>query len=678
MSVKNIKKNYDFCFSRWSRTSYAVFSSLRKVIKMGVLSASCSFLGLYSPSLFSQTATHTDTLLSEREIVLSEVVIGENRISVFVAPQQIIAVISRGEIEQAGVRTFQDLLLYVQGVDLRTRGNNGIQADVSLRGGTFDQTMVLLNGINLTDPQTGHFSLHLPIYPEVIERIEVWAGPGSMAYNTVAFSGCINIITRMPEENAVDLSLTAGMFGTMHGTVNSHLRVKKLYFTLGGNINRSEGFAENTDFLHGNLFFRMMYKDQKKGVFDLQGGFQAKDYGANSFYSARYREQYEQTRVFFASANYSVTVNQWKTGINTYFRGHYDQFRLFRHWHEAPEWYTGHNYHQTLFGGINLQTARTYKRGSTAVGIDFKQENILSSNLGNDLSSPIPVFAPKDSIFYMKGKERNHIGFQVQQNFVLKTFKTSLGLRGNWNKDYGINWNIGTNGVWFLPKRVEINYFVQSVYRLPTFTDLYYSGANQTGNSNLQPEQAIVGEMGIVWKPKSWEVGITGFYRYGFKIIDWVRQTLDENWFCENLTNVQAAGMDFSVKFMPKRGYLTQIGMQYNYLYVAKSVQGYHSLYATDYLRNQVKFHAHHKIYRNFSAHWQFNFQDRTGTYLDFASNTEMAYRPYLLCNLKINLHLHKTQVFIEATNLFNTPYFDLGNIPQPGIWVKGGVFVGI
>ena len=671
MTKKIIKKKYDLCFCRWTRLSYAVFVSLHKVVKLGVLSASCSFLSLCSSLLFAQNVTNPDTF-SEREITLEEVVIGESRTSIFIAPQQITSVITRSEIEQAGVETLQDLLLYVQGVDLRTRGNNGIQADVSLRGGTFDQTMVLLNGINLTDPQTGHFSLNIPIHTEAIERIEVLEGIGSMAYNTVAFSGCINIITRTPDENIFDLSLCAGMFGTIHAAANAHFRVKKFYFTIGGDINRSEGFTENTDFVHGSIFFRMLYKDRKKGVFDVQGGFKEKQYGANSFYSARYREQHEHIRTFFTSANYNLIVKQWRMGINAYLRGHYDLFKLFRH--QSPQWYTGHNYHQTMLGGVNLQTARNYKWGNTAIGLDFKKENLLSNNLGDLLSSPVPVFIKKDSIFYDKGKNREHAGFQIQQNFHFKNFKASIGVRGNWCQDYGMNWNIGTNGVLFLPKNVEINYFIQNVYRLPTFTDLYYSSVAQTGNPNLQPEQAIIAEIGTYWKPDKWTIGMTAFYRYGFQIIDWVRQSLEENWFCKNMTHVQATGMDISIHFRPKKGYLSSVGIQYNYLYVAKNSQGYHSLYATDYLRNQVKLSVYHKIYWKIYANWQFNFQDRTGTYLHFETNTEKRYTPYLLCNLRINMQLSKAQVFVEAANLFNTTYFDIGNIPQPGIWIKGGV----
>ncbi|MDR2410096.1 MAG: TonB-dependent receptor [Bacteroidales bacterium] len=673
MKRKITQQKHNFCFRRWTRSSYAVFNSLHKVVKIGVLSSSCSFLSLYSPLLFGQIATDTS---SDKTIILEEVIIGDSKTAVFIAPQQITSVITRSEIEHAAVETLQDLLLYVQGVDLRTRGNNGIQADISLRGGAFDQTMVLLNGINLTDPQTGHLSLNIPIHTEAIERIEVLEGIGSMAYNTVAFAGCINIITRTPEDNIFDLSVSAGMYGFIRAAANSHFKIKKFYFTIGGNINRSEGYTNNTDYMQGNVFFRMLYRDRKKGDFELQGGFQEKEYGANSFYSAKYKEQYEHLRVFFASANYNRIINHWRINANTYVRGNYDKYQLFRH--ERPSWYLNHNYHETMLGGINLQTAYNYKWGNTAAGVDFKEENILSNNLGDPLPYPVPVFLKNDTSSYDKGKNRKHIGFQLQQNFHLPNFKLSAGARGNWCKDYGFNWNFGTNGILFLPHQFELNYFIQNAYRLPTFTDLYYSSAVQTGNPNLQPEQAVMAELGFVWKYKQWHTSVTTFYRYGFRIIDWVRLSLEENWFCENMSDIQATGIDISARFTPEKGYLSQVGIQYNYLYVTKNSKGYLSLYATDYLRNQVKLNIHHKIYWKLHANWQFNFQERMGTYLDNETNTEQKYKPYLLCNLKISLLLKKTHVFIEATNLFNTPYFDLGNIPQSGIWIKGGISLNV
>ena len=674
MTNKIPKSKHDFCFRRWTRASYAVFNSLQKVVKMGVISCSCSFISLCFHSLTAQTTNDT---LSQKEFVLEEVVVGVSTTSTFVATQQIAAVISRTEIEQAGVETLQDLLLYVQGVDLRTRGSNGIQADVSLRGGTFDQSIILLNGINLTDPQTGHFSLHIPIHVEAIERIEVLEGPGTMGYNTVAFSGCINIITRTPDENIFDLSISGGMYGFIRAAANSHLQLKKFHLTLGGDINRSEGFTENTDYLQGNAFLRLLYRDGKHGTFDLQSGYQNKQFGANSFYSARYNEQYEHTQTYFVGFNYSLVRNQWRIASNIYFRQHNDQFELFRY--ESPDWYTNHNYHKTILGGANVQGAYSYKKLNFAIGLDYREENIWSNNLGEPMGIPLAVFANNDSLFYDKSGKRQYIGFQVQQNLLIReNVKTSLSARGNWCKEYDFNWNFAWDAAWTITKDLSLSSFVQSVYRLPTFTDLYYQGANQTGNRNLQPEQAIIAEINSSWTPRRWKINASIFYRYGFRIIDWIRVSLDDNWFCENMTNVQSTEASISAIYSPKHEYLSQIGIQYNYLYVVKNSQEYHSLYATDYLRNQVKLHVHHKIFWKLYAAWQFNLQDRTGTYLDFESNTEQKYKPYILCNLKMTLRLNKAQVFVEATNLFNSKYFDLGNIPQPGIWIKGGITVNV
>ncbi|MDR0368798.1 MAG: TonB-dependent receptor [Bacteroidales bacterium] len=674
MTKKNIKSTHGFCFRRWSRASYAIFNSLHSVVKMGVISVSCSFLSLCFSSLSAQV-TNCDTL-SEKEFLLDEVVIGESRTSVFIAPQQIAAVISRDEIERAGVETLQDLLLYIQGVDLRTRGNNGIQADVSLRGCTFDQSIVLINGINLTDPQTGHFSLHIPIIVEAIERIEVLEGPGTMAYNTLAFGGCINIITRTSEKNIFDLSLQTGMYGYIRAAALTHLHYKKWYLTIGGDINRSEGFTDNTDYQQGNAFVRLLYKNRKTGTFDVQCGYQEKQFGANSFYSAKYKEQYEHIRTRFVGVDHTLTRKAWRVNTNLYLRQHFDRFELFRY--ESPSWYGGHNYHKTVLGGINLQAARNYNRGNTAIGLDYRQENIWSTNLGEPLENPISIAGESDSLFYLKAGTRKHAEFQLQQNFLWKNAKTSLGFRGSYCENYGFNWNLATNTVWYFRKNIELNYFVENVYRLPTFTDLYYTSATQTGNPDLQPEKAIVASAGISWNPQQWKLGLNIFYRYGFQIIDWVRLSLEENWFCQNLTHIQATGTDISVTFFPKNKYLSQIGIQYNYLYVSKNSRDYLSLYATDYLRNQIKLNIHHTVYWKIYADWQFNFQDRAGTYLDFLSNTEQRYKPYLLCNLKISLLLEKTRVFVEATNLFNRKYFDLGNIPQPGIWIKGGVVVNV
>jgi iron complex outermembrane receptor protein len=357
-------------------------------------------------------------------------------------------------------------------------------------------------------------------------------------------------------------------------------------------------------------------------------------------------------------------------------RNHYDHFELFRN--EAPIWYAGHNNHQTLILGTNASVMHHYKKSSTHFGVDFRQERLLSNTLGEILEKPVPVSFVENTAFYSHYKMRQHLGFQLLQTFFLNRYKTSLGGKITFSNDYGINGYLGWDGELSLPKKLRISYFVQNTYRLPTFTDLYYNSPTQVSNPHLKPEQAIAAQTGLDWEPARWKTSLSLFYRYGFRIIDWVRTDSEEKWFCQNTTHVQAMGADVSATYFPKNTYFTQITAQYSYLFVNKDITAYHSLYATDYLRHQLKLNLHHKIAWKLYAGWQFNYHNRAGTYLDIQTNTEQAYKPYLLCNLKINLKLEKAAVFVEANNLFNSKYFDLGNIPQPGIWIKGGISVSV
>ena len=72
-------------------------------------------------------------------------------------------VVTDADIAQAPVQSINDLLKYAVGVDVRQRGPIGAQTDISIRGGTSEQIIILLNGINICDPQTGHNVMDLPI-----------------------------------------------------------------------------------------------------------------------------------------------------------------------------------------------------------------------------------------------------------------------------------------------------------------------------------------------------------------------------------------------------------------------------------------------------------------------------------------------------------------------------------
>ena len=167
---------------------------------------------------------------------------------------RIVTVITKTEIARAPGRNLNDILRNIPGLDIRQRGPLGTQADLSIRGGTFDQTLILLNGVNITDPQTGHHNLNLPVDIESIERIEILNGPAAKSFGPNAFSGVINIITGNRSPNRISTSLLLGQYGLSGASANISNTLGKLEQFLSLSRTASDGYIENTDFSNGTVF----------------------------------------------------------------------------------------------------------------------------------------------------------------------------------------------------------------------------------------------------------------------------------------------------------------------------------------------------------------------------------------------------------------------------------------
>ena len=174
-TIRFVKRADVFTFKRWGGKAYSLFNALKQQVRIGVLLA--VYTTVAEPELvFAQT----DSTKVSMEYDLDEVEVSGQRAPVaFSQVARIVSVISREEIEAAPVQSIQELLEYALSVDVRQRGVHGVRADISVRGGSFDQTLILLNGINISDPQTGHHALNLPVSFKNIQRIEILEGPAA-------------------------------------------------------------------------------------------------------------------------------------------------------------------------------------------------------------------------------------------------------------------------------------------------------------------------------------------------------------------------------------------------------------------------------------------------------------------------------------------------------------------
>jgi len=686
MNQQTNKQVPQLFFKKWSGKSYSAFNSMKKLIKICTLVAGYNLL--ISPLC---AKAQTDT------IKIKEIEISSNRVpTLYSESSRVISVISKDEIKSAPVDNLQDLLKYALNVDVRQRGNNGVQADISIRGGSFEQTLILLNGVKINDPQTGHHNLNLPIDIENIERIEILEGPGSRVFGPNAFSGAINIITNTEEKN-LKIKLSGGENGFINSSISKSIPIKNTVNYISATYKKSDGYIKNTDFDSKNIFFQNTTKLNNNTAINLQAGYNNKAFGACNFYTNKYPNQFEETKTTFANAKIT-TGSDIKFSANAYWRRNQDRFELFRedadyytnygtYWSNNIDtiyWYKGHNYHLTDVYGVDLNTVFTSKLGKTAIGAELRSENIWSNVLGKTMTDTLDVPGESNGKF-TKSASRTNLSYFVDHTVFLKRFAGSIGLLANWNSDLNFDWNVypGIDLSYEIYKNLKIFASANQSLRMPTYTDLYYVGPTNIGNSNLKPEEAITYEGGFKYNTAFINSHFAAFRREGKNMIDWVRIADSLKWESKNITEINTNGFEASLSFKTRSLFngkcpIHNISINYSYVDVEKKSGNYSSNYLLDYLQHKLSLNITHDIYKGLGASWNFTYQDRAGTYVDFATKEEKSYKPFSLVDAKLFYNWKFLNIYIEATNLFDQAYNDYANIEMPGRWIKGGVIINL
>lgn len=659
-------------FRKWGRKNYSSFLSLRRAVVIAVLSV----VYFHSTPVIA-FAMEQDTTEVKMEYDLDEIEVSAQRTpALYSQVARIVSVIGRKEIEAAPVQNIQDLLEYVAGVDVRQRGSEGVQADISIRGSTFDQILVLLNGINITDPQTGHHNLNLPVSLAQIERIEVLEGPAARVYGPNAFSGAINIVTRQNDDSSVELSSTTGSFGYFDGNASMALKNGKWNHSLGFNLKQSDGYTDNTDFSDLNGFYSNQLK-AKTGKFSFQSGASQKGFGANSFYTPKYPNQYEATKTLFTSVRWESS-GRFHFAPAVYYRRHFDCFELFRS--DPPAWYTGHNYHLTNIYGANINGWTEWQLGKTALGAEYRSENILSNVLGKDLETPQKV--PGEDAQFTKSDSRNTFSVFLEHSVYLQNWTMTAGVLANTisGSDLGINFFPGFDVSYQVTDFIKLYGSYNTSLRMPTFTDLYYQGPTNVGNPNLKPERSETFEGGFKLNHSVFRGHLLFFYRKGHNIIDWIKTDTSEKWQPQNLTELRSFGTEIQMEiYLQKKygRYVPDLRISYLYNNQTKEDGDFISRYVLDNLKNKLTGSISQQIVKNLALNLQVVYQDREGSYIKYENTQEIGetdYLPFWLFDGKLLWQLKRMTVFASVNNIFNTEYTDIENVVQPGRWIKAGL----
>jgi iron complex outermembrane receptor protein len=552
--------------------------------------------------------------------------------------------ITNSEIKQKNINSVLDVLDYISGVDLRYRGTFGIQGDLSLRGSTYEQVAVLIDGIKVIDPQTGHYNLDIPLTVFDVEKIDIVKEGISSLYGAGAFAGSINIITKKPQKKQLNLNTLFGEHALFGQEFSGGFIQQDLSGRVSFDHKVSSGAQPNTDFEYKTATL-YLDKDFESANFNALFGYQKKDFGADSFYSNLFPEEEEHTETVFVKNSLESKLDFGSLKNNLFFRKHTDKFILRRN---NP---ASINYHTTYVYGVNSQISLPLKYGEIILGLDTGRDEIYSTNLGK----------------HTRLHEAGSFGFIPE---LWDKLTADMRLRIDNYQKWGIqqSYNFGL-GYDMVKDRLKIKGSVSRAFRIPSYTELYYSDAANRGEPDLKIEQNHNFRLGLDFKDEFFNFGFDTFLRRGRNLIDWTRRQTTDLWQATSLGKVDFYGVEFRTQMKLGANFkwvnLEKINFSYNYTAAEKKANGFFSKYALDILKNQYILDIYSQVL-GLSLDWQLLYNQRYYGETYFVGNIYLS-KKFINKNFTV-------EPFVKIDNFSNTKYSEISGVSQPGRWIKSGL----
>ncbi len=675
-------------FKHFTNHGYSLFAVLGKEVIIGVLSVATLQHATAHNVSNEALQTSSDSTVTNKQVMLDEVSVTGTRAPLTVSQQaRMVTVLSREDIQAAPVQSVNDLLKYAVGVDVRQKGALGALTDVSIRGGNSEQITVLLNGINICDAQTAHNTFDFPVDISEIERIEVLEGPAGRVYGTSSLLGAINIVTKTPPSSSLSARIEGGSYGYLAAGARANIAQGRWNNQLSGSFTRSDGYLRNkanrlnADYKTSKAFYQGNYNDSQIAV-RWHAGMSVKDFGANTFYAAKYDDQFEHTFKTFTALQAENKQGKFHIRPSIYWNRSMDRFELFR---GAPQKYA-YNYHRTDVYGVNLNAYFDWSLGRTAFGAELRHEELVSTNLGEKLERPHHIHGTDRN--YTNGINRTNLQFVLEHNIILSRFTLSAGVIAVKNSQADMNMRVypGIDASYRMGNAWKVYASYNTSLRMPSFTELFYSVGGHKADKHLKPEELSALEAGLKYNAH----GISGktsiFYNQQKNLIDWISDgTLDANgsplWKSVNFGRINVVGVEASLSFdcrtlMPSQRFLKQFSLAYCYLNQnEKEHKGITSKYVLEYVKNKMVANLQLNLWRNLDLGLNYRLLHRMGGYID-TNNQRHNYATYGILDARLSWNTGKWTAFAAANNLLNRTYVDYGNVPQPGTWITAGISI--
>jgi iron complex outermembrane receptor protein len=531
--------------------------------------------------------------------------------------------------------TFVDFLRLDPSLDLRQRAPNGVQADVSIRGGTFGQTLVLLDGMRLNDPQSGHHSLDLPVPLEAISRIEVLRGSGSANYGSDAVAGVVNIVTERPETPELRVRAGVGNFGVNQQRASLTFGGDRWFQSLLFSRDFSTGFRPNRDYR--NLMFSSISRAKSKlGWSNVTLGYADKPFGADQFYGNF--PSWENTKTWFAGGRQELGA---KTEATFAFRRHSDLFVLYR---DQPQVY--HNHHATRsWQGILRRREEFGSKVRLFYGGEGYADDIESTNLGSH-------------------NRQRGAGYATIDVRSLRRFSFTAGARQEVFGRQQSEFSPTVSASWWLGEGWRVRANASRAFRIPTYTELFYNDPANLGNPNLRPERGWTYESGLDWfggSERRWRVEAILFQRQERDGIDYVRTSPAVRWQAVNIQQLRFTGVETSLGL--RAGRAQDLDFRYTGIRgVAADLAGLQSKYVFQYPVHSGVFQWQGSMWRDLLGRARIGGLQRRGQ------------GAIALVDLYLMRSGRWVRPYLQATNVTNANYEEIPGVAMQGRAIVGGM----
>ncbi|MDC1371882.1 TonB-dependent receptor [Flavobacteriaceae bacterium] len=585
----------------------------------------------------------------EKQISLEEVtVVSSPRIELeLFESSKTVQVVSKEEIINSPANNVAELLQQVAGIDIRRRGTSGMQADLYIRGGGFDQTLLLIDGIKVEDPQTGHHTMNMALPIEVIERIEIIKGAASRIYGQNAFTGAINIITSKVAEDMVSIKLEAGSYEQQNASVTISKKIQDQSVLFHYSNNSSEGHKYNTDYKNENYFLKNSF--QIKGqLIDMISSFNERKFGANGFYaSPEAIDQYEETQASLLGFSTKIVKENLIIKPKLYWKRNQDMYVYLRH---NPAVYR--NLHISNKVGFEVNGSYKSELGSTGFGLDVSSVKLSSNNLGNRNRTMVNLF------------------LEQQVKFADEKIDLTPGVAFSYFSDVSTNMNYQSNFFrnFFAYPGLDIGYQINDdiklysnigyTYRVPTYTDLYYTSPTTIGNDNLNPEKALTQEFGARFDKDGLNINFVVFNRDASDVIDYVKNIESAPWEASNIREINTKGYEVNLSYDFFLAAFLEHSINIGYTNIKddlKQTDFDFSRYTLNSLKNHITSSYSFEIKKNLNSSIVYKYAERS-----FGEN-------YSVMDLKLNYTLKNYKISLTGNNLFDTIYSETNLVEMPG-----------